>query len=466
MPEEGEPFNELPSLDPAKRASKGLEGAINESETDPEVVIVDEKIREKEEIKNVEEAEKQAAEATVEVEEVLHAAPVLTEESNRQKVRLLIITKDVSITDAGSLAQRRMIELSEMFAELHIVVLSMDDAGLSKTSRLSTNVWVYPTSSKYWWKMGFDAYRVAEEQLSFAQGFRADIILAEDPFESGVVGIMLADKYERPFQVHVFEDYFDPAFKIREDHNKLRLWMARYTLKNADCVRAKSEYLKDRILEKYPKLTETTEVLPMYYNLRSWRDAKASFTLSERYPQFKFFMLHVTTFGELSHTDRVITGAARILKTYPMVGLIVLGDGPDRARQQKFTVTLGIHNQVIFDPAINESISYMKSANVLLHLSEDPEEDYVVLQAAAVGLPLVTGVAGLPGELFLDGETAFVCPNDSPPCIGEKINRLLNENLLRTKFSRGAQDMIFERIEQDYGAYMQAYRDSIERCVV
>jgi len=219
-------------------------------------------------------------------------------------------------------------------------------------------------------------------------------------------------------------------------------------------------------VENYPDLNDRTEVLPIYYNLNAWKDAVPTFNLKERYPQFKLIMLHVTNMNELSHTDRVINGSARMLKQYPAVGLIILGDGPLRAKLEKHVITLGLSTQVAFESDANDTISYMKSSNLLLYLSEDAEEEYIVLQAAAVGLPMVTGVAGLAGELFLDGENAFVCPNDSPPCIGEKINRFLNENQLRTKFSREAQNVVFDRIEQDYGSYMESYTESIERCVV
>ena len=89
-----------------------------------------------------------------------------------------------------------------------------------------------------------------------------------------------------------------------------------------------------------------------------------------------------------------------------------------------------------------------------------------VLCAAVVGTPIIAIDQGIAGTLLKDGEHAFLCPSNSPPCIGEKVNRLMNENVLRKQFSRYARDIVINRVKQDYGSYISRYRDSIERCVV
>jgi len=463
-------YSELPGMKIARKAGEGLQRALDGTAAEKEVVITDTNLRDVEvEIQG--ETEALRAEAVtvapeIEARDALREAPVLLHQSNREKVRLLILTRDVSITNAGGLSQKRILELSEMFSEIHIIALTMWEDGAEKTARITNNVWIYATNSKFWWKMGFDGFKIANEQLTFTQGFRADIILAEDPFESGIVGHYLAEKYDRPLQIHIFEDFFNPGFKGSEAHNDVRVFMPRFAFKNASCVRVKSEYLKDRLLEKFPSLGEFTEVLPMYYNLSAWRDTEATFDMHERYPQFKFIILHVTSMSDASHSDCVIDGVARILKQYQTVGLIIVGTGRRRTALEKQAIRLGLQDQVIFEPQGGDILSFMKSSNILVHLSEDPDDEQIVLQAAAVGLPMISGVAGLPGELFLDGESAFVCPNDSPPCVTQKINTFLNKNQLRAKFSMNAQAIVFSRIEQDYDAYMRAYRNSIERCLV
>jgi glycosyltransferase involved in cell wall biosynthesis len=467
---------DIPSLDPAKHAEAGLSDALQNAgglTEEDEVVILDEKLKARE---GARAAELAAAAATgaeevarvverVDAREARKRDPVLTHVSNRDGVRLLIFTRDETILNAESLARTRILELSGMFPEIHIVLLTVRRRDDRVTARIADNVWIYVTNSNSWWRMGFDAYNVAKEQLSFAGGFRADVIISEDPFEAGVAAYYIAEKFSRPLQVHVLEDIYDPAFKEADDENWIRQFMARFTLGRADCVRTRSEFLKERIIEEYKDLEGVTEALPIYHNLTTWRDISPSFDLHQRYPQFKFIILHVSGMQAHSYTDRVLNGAAFTLKRYPTVGLVIVGSGPMRAALEKQVITLGIQRQVVFESMQDDVISHMKTANILIHLSESAEEEDVLLKAATVKLPMIASASGLAGELFTDGESAFLCPQGDVGCISSRINTFLNENQARSRFALNAQEIIFERIEQDYGAYLEAYKTSIERCV-
>jgi glycosyltransferase involved in cell wall biosynthesis len=350
-----------------------------------------------------------------------------------------------------------------MFAEIHVIILNEAAEATVPTVRLSDNVWLYSTESVHWWKIGFDAHRIAREQLTFAGGFRADIIVAEDPFESGAAAHFIAEKYDRPLQVHVLEDIYDPEFKERDEHNVWRLFLAHFVLSRADCIRTVSDFVRTRIADEHPHLAEFTETLPVYYNLEAWRDMTPTINLKERYPQFKFIVLHVSSMHAKSHTGEVVQGLAPILRLYPTIGLVIVGNGPLRSSLEKQVIALGIHAQVEFEPVPDEIVSHMKSANILIHLSEDPNDDPIVLEAATVKLPMIASTASIAGTLFKDSESAFLCASADPACVSYHTKAFLNDNQARARLAMNAQESVFERIEQDYMAYLLAYRSSIER---
>jgi glycosyltransferase involved in cell wall biosynthesis len=466
-------LRDIDDLDPSRKAAEHLNHVIGTGETHDDIVILDEQIqaRVSERTETEEQLQEEAFTNVPKVSsemlarEARHASQVLETVSERDSIRLLIFTKNVGAKQLGSLAQKRLLELGSLFAEIHVVVLCEATEETVATVRLADNIWLYSTESTSWWKTGFDAYRIANEQCVFAGGFRADIVMAEDPFEAGAAGYFIARKYERPFQVHVLEDIYDEEFKERDPHNSWRLYLARYILKHAQCVRTGSEYIKSRIAETYPALTDFIEALPLYYNLEAWRDMTPTMSLRERYPQFKFIILHISNMNTRSHTIEVIQGVAPLLRMYPTIGLVIVGNGPYRPAVEKHAITLGLHAQIEFEPIPDEVISHMKSANVLIHLSDDPEEDTVVLEAAAVKLPMIASTANIAGTLFTDSESAFLCNGPDPACVSHHLRAFLNDNLSRTRFAMNAQEVVFERIEQDYTAYLNAYRNSIERCV-
>ena len=144
----------------------------------------------------------------------------------------------------------------------------------------------------------------------------------------------------------------------------------------------------------------------------------------------------------------------------------MVGSGPLRALLEKTAITLEVQNQVEFEPMPREVLSHMKTANLFIHLSENSEEDNFLLEAAVAKIPIVANIEGLGGKLFVDGESAALCDIRNTVCIADGINRYLSRNQDRASFALNASDIVFERIEQDYAAYVRAYGQSIERSIV
>jgi glycosyltransferase involved in cell wall biosynthesis len=408
-------------------------------------------------------AEVSATPETVRADKARSEAPVLAHDADHRRARLLLITKDVSVMQSGSPTFRRITDIRNLFLEVHVILLNytkgVDEASVM---RLAENVWLYPTHSTSWWHLSYDAYKMADAQLVFSGGFRADIIVAEDLFESGLAGWFLSQKYKRPFQVHVQEDFFDENFTRTQQHPMLYDWSVSFLLDRVQSVRTKTEFQRQAVLGENPALDSATELLPNYYNLDAWRDFVPAADLRTLYPRFKFTILHVSSMRASSHSIEVLHGAAKILRRYPTIGLLIVGSGPQRPMLEKQSIALGLQKQIEFLPMPSEIISYIKTANILVHLSEDGNEDELLLAAAAAKTPLIANAHGLAGKLFVDGESARLCSADDTACIAESINRYLNENQDRARFALNAYETIFERVEQDYGSYIAAYAESIE----
>lgn len=144
----------------------------------------------------------------------------------------------------------------------------------------------------------------------------------------------------------------------------------------------------------------------------------------------------------------------------------MVGSGPLRPLLEKTAITLEVQKQVEFEPMPAEVLSYMKNANVLIHLSEDSEEDVLILEASVAKLPIVGNSAGFAGKLLVDKQSVLLCDVDNGTCIANSINQFLSRNQDRLSFGLNASDIVFERIEQDYTAYLKAYAESIEQCML
>ncbi len=448
-------------IDPGKRAADQLNSIMRSDFSSGE------------DAESLSDSEEDSSEQTqthehIEVALARKEASVIPISKSREKARLLLITKDMSMFEEGSASQRRILDMRGCFLEIHVVVLNQR---LPKTESLSIvrsseNVWLYPTNSTSWWKLAYDGYKMGKEQLVFSSGFRADVVVAEDLCESGLAGWFLSKKYSRPFQLHIYEDFFEEEYIESQEYPMLYEWSIEYLLRHVTSVRTKTELQRQAIIAEYPRLESMTEILPSYYNLDSWRDVEPMINLHEKYPRFKFILFHISSMRAPSHSYDVIRGASKILRRYATVGLVIVGNGPLRHTLERQAIALGLQKQIEFESYTPDVLSYIKTANVYIHLSEDGSEDEFLLQAAVAKLPIIANKKGIAETLFVDGESACLCAPEDVTCISESINRYLNENQDRTRFGLSASEAVFDRIEQDYGAYLESYAQSVERCMI
>jgi colanic acid/amylovoran biosynthesis glycosyltransferase len=127
----------------------------------------------------------------------------------------------------------------------------------------------------------------------------------------------------------------------------------------------------------------------------------------------------------------------------PGVWLEVVGDGPLRQRLEHEAVFL--HAPVVFRGALPQEdvIGLIRGAAVFCLpcvVGADGDRDALptsVLEAMALGVPVVTtAVGGLP-EAVVDGRTGLVVPDHDPPAVADALDRLLGDSELAARLGAG-----------------------------
>ena len=308
--------------------------------------------------------------------------------------------------------------------------------------------------------MAKPALAVASNHLSFAEGFRPDIVVALDPFEAGVIGLKIAQKYERVFQVHIFRDFFSESFLEEKKENKKRLKFAKKTLAATQSVRVESDALKKKLEATFPDVADVA-LLPRFFNIKAITEAVAQTEEKSLFPRLSFVILYIGKLNGNSALFRSMDAARKLLRT-PSVGLVVVGDGPRRQEFIDRAKILGIESQVFFKKNDGNVIDYLQAADVLLLPDTDKDSEDTVIQAAAAGLPMILARTSLRDDLFVDGQDVFLCQPEDTLDFSQKLTKFINTNALRVQFSENARDVVLTRIEESPEMYQLAYRDSIE----
>ena len=127
--------------------------------------------------------------------------------------------------------------------------------------------------------------------------------------------------------------------------------------------------------------------------------------------------------GEQKAPHRALEAFALLrTKTNRHVKLAIVGYGPLESAMKEASARLGLTTEVIW-VGQGDGVAFMPAFDVLVNCSRYEGFSYVMIEALAAGLPIVTTRVGGVAELIAAGGTCFVCD----PWNSEKFSRRLFE---------------------------------------
>jgi len=132
--------------------------------------------------------------------------------------------------------------------------------------------------------------------------------------------------------------------------------------------------------------------------------------------------------------------ALSALADVPNVALVVVGDGPDRAALEQRASELGLDGRVRFTGSRSreEVLRTLYAADAALLSSRWENFPHLVIEALAVGTPVIaTAVGGVP-EVVRDGENGLLVPSGDAAALAAAIRRLFAEPGLRDRLAAAA----------------------------
>ncbi len=147
--------------------------------------------------------------------------------------------------------------------------------------------------------------------------------------------------------------------------------------------------------------------------------------------------------------QKALRDALRAIARVPAVELLVLGDGPERQALEREAETLGVSDRVRFLGAAtrDEVLGLFRAADAVLVTSAWENLPHTVLEALAVGTPVIaTAVGGIP-EVLVDGENGLLVPPHDVDAIAAAVERLIRDDDLRRSLAVAAPRSVERRAE-------------------
>jgi len=140
--------------------------------------------------------------------------------------------------------------------------------------------------------------------------------------------------------------------------------------------------------------------------------------------------------------------AAELCVRFPKVIFIIAGDGPDRRLLENLSRKLGIEGKVHLLGFVTEMPEFYQSLDVLLLTSHFEGSPHTVLEALAMGLPVVASSVDGIAEVLEDGKDAFLVPPEDKELFVRQVCRLLADRHLARRLALSGQ----EKVRRHYSA--------------
>jgi glycosyltransferase involved in cell wall biosynthesis len=134
--------------------------------------------------------------------------------------------------------------------------------------------------------------------------------------------------------------------------------------------------------------------------------------------------------------------------------LLLIGEGPTRARCEKLACELGIPDQVDFLGARDDVPSLLASSQIFVLASTFEMSPVSILEAMRAGLVVIASNSGGASEAIRDGESGLLVPSGSAEALAQALTRVLDNRDLRTRLGRAAR----QRFEEHFLFAHQAAR--------
>ena len=298
---------------------------------------------------------------------------------------------------------------------------------------------------------------------------RSAVVYATSMVRRSTVGSRLA---RRPLVVKLVSDevferaarearYAGTLDEFQREAGGARTWFLRATrnraLRSARHVFCPSAYLRDVALRwglDPQRVSVLPNPAPEVPPMPSRDELRAELGLDGK----------VLVFAGRLGPQKALAALLQALHDVPDVALVVAGDGPERAALEGRARELALDGRVSFRGAVprEQVLRLFAAADAAVLSSAWENFPHTVVEALAVGCPVIaTAVGGVP-EVVRDGENGLLVAPGDPQALGAAIARFFADGELRARLASAAPGSVAAHSEE---AVFSAIEAELQRAV-
>lgn len=217
-----------------------------------------------------------------------------------------------------------------------------------------------------------------------------------------------------------------------------------HVFNNVDGLSTVSNYLKEEMISKFSSQKE----IEVFYNpIDINKYKKIDTELCDFRIKYEKNFVHVSNFRAVKRAPFIVEAFAEVVKEHPDLGLIMVGEGPERKKCEELSYKLGISDHVIFQGVRVALTSIYNCATALLSASTNESFGLTIAEAMACEVPVIAPrVGGIP-EVIDHNENGFMYDLEDKTALINYMKQLLDDEQLKLKFGRNGRNKVVKQFE-------------------
>ena len=213
-----------------------------------------------------------------------------------------------------------------------------------------------------------------------------------------------------------------------------------FSINKSDVVTSVSQSLKDDTYKLF-NIKKDIHVIPNFIELDKIRnESLISCQRSVMAKKEERIVTHISNFRKVKRIPDIIKIFYKIQQEIP-AKLMMVGDGPEKAKAEQLCIELGIQDKVIFFGNSHEIDQILSFSDLFLLPSETESFGLAALEAMAWSVPVISSNSGGLPEVNFDGVSGYLSNVGDVDSMAENAIRILSDNKTLTKFKENALDI-------------------------
>lgn len=210
-----------------------------------------------------------------------------------------------------------------------------------------------------------------------------------------------------------------------------------FSINKSDIVTSVSQSLKDDTLKQF-NIKKEIYVIPNFIELDKTRnESQISCHRSVMAKKEERIVTHISNFRKVKRIPDIIKIFDRIQQKIP-AKLMMVGDGPEKAKAEQLCEKLGLEDKVIFFGNSNEIDQILAYSDLFLLPSETESFGLAALEAMAWSVPVISSNSGGLPEVNFDAISGYLSDVGDVKSMAENALKILSDDSILAQFKHNA----------------------------